>query len=196
MTIAQQGDIVDRLKTISEQMDRCQKSLIEFLETKRESFPRFYFISDEDMLEILGHSKSPSVIQTHLKKLFMGIHSVVLSEDQKFITHMVSADKETVELKRPVSIEEDDVEKWLVALDDCMKETLKDLLASCVKVQEVTDSACIEKYPSQILQVALQVHFSLAVESAITSKSLEEVGKGVASVSQQADGLLLRMLVW
>ncbi|KAH8617995.1 putative Dynein heavy chain N terminal region 2 domain1 [Trypanosoma vivax] len=179
MTIAQQGDIVDRLKTISEQMDRCQKSLIEFLETKRESFPRFYFISDEDMLEILGHSKSPSVIQTHLKKLFMGIHSVVLSEDQKFITHMVSADKETVELKRPVSIEEDDVEKWLVALDDCMKETLKDLLASCVKVQEVTDSACIEKYPSQILQVALQVHFSLAVESAITSKSLEEVEKGL-----------------
>ncbi|ORC91608.1 putative dynein heavy chain [Trypanosoma theileri] len=177
MTIGSQSDIVDRLKTILEQIERCQKSLIEYLETKRESFPRFYFISDEDMLEILGHSKNPSVIQTHLKKLFMGIHSVLFSEDQKSITHMVSADKETVKLKNDISIEEDDVEKWLIRLDACMRETLQDLLFECVKVKDLMSMETIEMYPSQILQVAQQIHFAISIENAITSNQLQSVGE-------------------
>ena len=31
---------------------------------------------DDDLLEILGQSKNPAVIQSHLKKLFAGIHKV------------------------------------------------------------------------------------------------------------------------
>ncbi|EAN79214.1 dynein heavy chain, putative [Trypanosoma brucei brucei TREU927] len=182
MTIASQADIVDRLKTILDQIERCQKSLMEFLESKRESFSRFYFISDEDMLEILGHSKSPSVIQAHLKKLFMGINSVIFSEDHKFITHMVSSDREQVELAKPVSIEEDDVEKWLVALDQCMKETLQRLLASCVKVKNIIDPEPINRYPSQVLQVTLQVQFSAAVEEAISKNSLSALGGELKNV--------------
>jgi dynein heavy chain 2 len=37
---------------------------------------RFYFLGDDDLLEILGQSKNPTVIQSHLKKLFAGIHKV------------------------------------------------------------------------------------------------------------------------
>ena len=55
---------------------RCQKSLNEFLEEKRSAFPRFYFIGDDDLLEILGQSTNPVVIQSHLKKLFAGMYAV------------------------------------------------------------------------------------------------------------------------
>lgn len=44
---------------------------------KRLRFPRFYFLGDEDLLEILGQANKQHVIQSHLKKLFSGIHSVV-----------------------------------------------------------------------------------------------------------------------
>ena len=67
-------------------------------------FPRFYFIGDDDLLEILGQSKNPEVIQTHLKKLFAGIHSVVFSEDSKFIKAMQSIEKEVVPLLNPVEV--------------------------------------------------------------------------------------------
>jgi len=46
------------------------------MESKRHVFPRFYFISNYDLLEILGNSKNPECIQPHLKKLFTNVHSI------------------------------------------------------------------------------------------------------------------------
>lgn len=71
----------DTLDTILSQLDRCQKALNDYLEEKRSKFPRFYFIGDDDLLEILGQSKNPAVIQSHLKKLFAGIHKVQFNKD-------------------------------------------------------------------------------------------------------------------
>ena len=67
-------------------------------------FPRFYFIGDDDLLEILGQSTNPNVIQTHLKKLFAGIHSVQFDEGNKHITAMKSLDGEVVPLRRQIQI--------------------------------------------------------------------------------------------
>ena len=53
----------DTLKTMLDQLERCQKALADFLEQKRSAMPRFYFIGDDDLLEILGQAKNPTVIQ-------------------------------------------------------------------------------------------------------------------------------------
>lgn len=60
--------IKDQFVTMADQLERCQRALVSFLEEKRAAFPRLYFIGDEDLLEILGQSSNPEVIQTHLKK--------------------------------------------------------------------------------------------------------------------------------
>jgi dynein heavy chain 2 len=66
------------LEQVGDQLNRCQKALNDFLEEKRLAFPRFYFLGDDDLLEILGQSTNPAVIQSHLKKLFQGINQVSL----------------------------------------------------------------------------------------------------------------------
>ena len=78
------------LTQMLDQLQRCQKSLNEFLEEKRSAFPRFYFIGDDDLLEILGQATNPIVIQSHLKKLFAGIHSVDFDEQCTQIIAMKS----------------------------------------------------------------------------------------------------------
>ena len=67
-------------------------------------FPRFYFIGDDDLLEILGQATNPTVIQSHLKKLFAGIHSVDFDEGCDHIVAMKSLDGEVVALRKKVQI--------------------------------------------------------------------------------------------
>lgn len=50
-----------------------QRALEQYLETKRHVFPRFYFISNDDLLEILANARRPELIQQHIKKLFENI---------------------------------------------------------------------------------------------------------------------------
>jgi dynein heavy chain len=54
---------------LSDQLEVCQKSLSEYLDTKRCAFPRFYFISDDELLAILG-TADPTSVQEHMLKLF------------------------------------------------------------------------------------------------------------------------------
>lgn len=49
-------------------LDRCQKSLNDYLDSKRRMFPRFYFISTDELLSILGNS-DPSCVQEHMIKV-------------------------------------------------------------------------------------------------------------------------------
>lgn len=45
---------------------------------KRNSFPRFYFLGDDDLLEILGQATKEEIIQKHIRKLFPGCQSLVI----------------------------------------------------------------------------------------------------------------------
>ncbi|VDM76186.1 unnamed protein product [Strongylus vulgaris] len=102
------------LELVIDQLNRCQKALNQFLEEKRSAFPRFYFLGDDDLLEILGQSTNPTVIQSHLKKLFqvssfvffffLGIDKVVFGSYNETITAMLSAQGEVVQLNRPVRV--------------------------------------------------------------------------------------------
>lgn len=65
---------------MSEKLELIERALELYLETKRQLFPRFYFISNDDMLEILGNAKKPDVVQQHLRKLFDNLYKLKLDK--------------------------------------------------------------------------------------------------------------------
>ncbi len=65
------------------------------MEKKREGFARFYFLSDDDLLEILSQTKEPTAVQPHLKKVFENMYEVEFEETKKIIA-MFSGEKEKI----------------------------------------------------------------------------------------------------
>lgn len=72
--------LLEELNDMNIKLEEIQKSLDMYLETKRQIFPRFYFLSNDDLLEILGQSKNPKAVQPHLKKCFDNIKSLEMNK--------------------------------------------------------------------------------------------------------------------
>lgn len=79
-------------------MDRIQKNLDAYLEEKRTQFPRFYFISSDELLQMLAHQADISQVERHLNKLFGNIQRLSISTetDPPEIASMISSEKEEV----------------------------------------------------------------------------------------------------
>lgn len=73
----------EKLSEMSAKLEEIQKALDMYLETKRQIFPRFYFLSNDDVLEILGQSQNPQAMQPHLKKCFDNIKSLTIEKAGK-----------------------------------------------------------------------------------------------------------------
>lgn len=92
-TKANGGDTLDMLRGISADLDRCQKSLSQYLEGKQMAFPRFYFISQDDLLQILG-SSDPKAIQPYLISLFDNCKRLNFGKGDKQFIGMTSEEGE------------------------------------------------------------------------------------------------------
>lgn len=114
-------------------LEAIQKELRSFLESKRGIFPRFYFLSNEDLLEIIGQGKDPKPINKHIKKIFEGINAIDTdggngkgNEKVYVIKKILSQDGEVIDLDGDLGVKTDiNVENWLKTLTVKMREALR-----------------------------------------------------------------------
>ncbi|XP_040982062.1 LOW QUALITY PROTEIN: dynein heavy chain 10, axonemal [Aquila chrysaetos chrysaetos] len=112
------------LHHINDVLEKCQKSLNDYLDSKRNAFPRFFFISDEELLSILG-SSNPLCVQEHMIKMYDNVASLRFQDgdsDVKIATAMISAEGEVMEFRQAVAAE-GRVENWMTAVLAEMRRT-------------------------------------------------------------------------
>nr|8FD6_A Chain A, Cytoplasmic dynein 1 heavy chain 1,Serine--tRNA ligase [synthetic construct]8FDT_A Chain A, Cytoplasmic dynein 1 heavy chain 1,Serine--tRNA ligase [synthetic construct]8FDU_A Chain A, Cytoplasmic dynein 1 heavy chain 1,Serine--tRNA ligase [synthetic construct] len=168
------------LERLADLLGKIQKALGEYLERERSSFPRFYFVGDEDLLEIIGNSKNVAKLQKHFKKMFAGVSSIILNEDNSVVLGISSREGEEVMFKTPVSItEHPKINEWLTLVEKEMRVTLAKLLAESVTEVEIFGKATsidpntyitwIDKYQAQLVVLSAQIAWSENVETALSS---------------------------
>ena len=108
--------LLERLQEANKNLEIIQKELNNYLEKKREIFARFYFLSNDDLLEILSQTKEPTAVQPHLKKVFENINEIEF-DDSKKIKAMMSAEKEKVGFVEDVDPKSKNVENWMNELE-------------------------------------------------------------------------------
>ncbi|KAG2237733.1 dynein heavy chain [Thamnidium elegans] len=173
-------NIQKSLERLAELLSKIQKALGEYLERERSSFPRFYFVGDEDLLEIIGNSKDILRIQKHFKKMFAGISTILLNDDLTSITGMASKEGEEVIFKNPVSVKDNPkINDWLTLLENEMRVSLALLLNDAVTELDTIYNAdemsspefmeWIDRYPAQLVVLAAQIIWTQSVDKALTT---------------------------
>ncbi|KAK7504322.1 hypothetical protein BaRGS_00004626, partial [Batillaria attramentaria] len=194
MDVLNVANVQRQLERLADLLGKIQKALGEYLERERASFPRFYFVGDEDLLEIIGNSKNIPRLQKHFKKMFAGVASIVLSEDESHVTGLTSKEGEEVVFATPVSIAaHPKINEWLTLVEKEMRVTLAKQLAAAVQdvaafksgqVDQAKYLEWVDKYQAQLVVLAAQISWSESLEQTLAS------GSDVSSVLKAVDTTL------
>ncbi|NXP52612.1 DYH17 protein, partial [Heliornis fulica] len=162
-----------KLEALQKRLALCEKSLAEYLETKRLVFPRFYFISSADLLDILSKGNEPVEVSRHLPKLFDSLAKLRFqvsadSKPLKVALGMVSRDEEYVPLDAHCDLS-GQVEVWLNRVLVSMRSTLRRLIPEAAATyEEKPREQWVFNYPAQVALVCTQIWWSSEVEIAFS----------------------------
>ena len=94
---------MDLFRTHNAALERIQKSLEAYLETKRVAFSRFYFLSNDELLEILSQARNVQAVQPFLLKCFDALAQLEFGSTERTrttILAMISPKGERIALPR------------------------------------------------------------------------------------------------
>eukprot|EP00599_Poterioochromonas_sp_BG-1_P008225 CAMPEP_0173135378 /NCGR_PEP_ID=MMETSP1105-20130129/1860_1 /TAXON_ID=2985 /ORGANISM="Ochromonas sp., Strain BG-1" /LENGTH=4194 /DNA_ID=CAMNT_0014047373 /DNA_START=78 /DNA_END=12662 /DNA_ORIENTATION=- len=186
--------IEEKFKKANEKLEEITKGLNDYLEMKRLYFPRFFFLSNDELLEILSQTKEPRAVQPHLGKCFEGINKVKFEKDLK-ISQIISAEGEEVNLDRPVDPEnpanKGNVEKWLLEIESIQWESVRTLtVGSLAEYPKIHRKQWILNWPAQVILGVSSVFWTQEVTAALVAGG----GKALIECNNKLDMQLKDMV--
>ncbi|XP_074052253.1 dynein axonemal heavy chain 6 isoform X2 [Macrotis lagotis] len=173
---ATQPGLLETFQNNNALLDQIQKCLEAYLESKRVIFPRFYFLSNDELLEILAQTRNPQAVQPHLRKCFDAISrlefAVLISnepkvpgietEPEKILTNdilaMLSPEGERVGLGKGLKAR-GNVEDWLGKVEEAMFTSLRRLSKAAIADYQckVRIEWVVAGHPSQVVLTISQI---------------------------------------
>eukprot|EP00230_Micromonas_polaris_P000498 CAMPEP_0119208236 /NCGR_PEP_ID=MMETSP1327-20130426/486_1 /TAXON_ID=38833 /ORGANISM="Micromonas pusilla, Strain RCC2306" /LENGTH=4554 /DNA_ID=CAMNT_0007204705 /DNA_START=159 /DNA_END=13823 /DNA_ORIENTATION=- len=192
------------LPHLTEQLELCQKSLTAFLDTKRAEFPRFYFVSDPTLLEILSLGSDPQSVTPHFQSgLFDSLTEVTFDKvDKTKMLEMFSQQNECVKFVTEVNgilepnpvMAVGNIEVWLQSLVDGMQEAIRSII-------KMANSAVFEQdletfvfgHPAQISLLGIQFLWTADMQGALVVAKKDKTA--MSKASKKSEALLKEMIV-
>lgn len=155
---------LESLKNICEGIDTCERSLNDYLEQKKKAFPRFYFVANQALLDILSNGNRPLKVDEYLGDMFDGVKKLDFSkapDTGKIASGHYSKDTEKNVWAQDMVIE-GAVENYLTQLEEHFRLMLREELEKARATADLWESDkarefWLEDYCSQLSLVATQI---------------------------------------
>ena len=195
MSVAKNSKLLDSLEESRELLDSIQSGLNDYLEKKRLFFPRAFFLSNDELLEILAETKDPLRVQPHLKKCFEGIKSLDFKESLD-IAGMISSEGEHVtfpykHINEASAINPQQanglVERWLVDVERVMRKSVARCIDEAMEdylVPGMQRTDWLLKWPGQVVLCVTQIFWTREITSALSSRH-ENKSASLAKLSEK-----------
>jgi dynein heavy chain len=172
-------------------LESIQKSLEEYLETKRMAFPRFYFLSNDELLEILSQTRDPHAVQPFMAKCFDAIKRIKFGEGPTAteISGFTDPAGEVVPLTEATKAE-GAVEFWLLAFEKGMRGALYDMCKAAnvgypaERDGKINRREWLWTYPAQVVIAIDQVQWTYDCQAALVAM---ETGENPAASQEFLD---------
>ncbi|XP_072114311.1 dynein axonemal heavy chain 6 isoform X1 [Mobula birostris] len=170
---ATQSGTLEALRNNNALLEQILKCLEAYLESKRVIFPRFYFLSNDELLEILAQTRNPQAVQPHLHKCFDAISRLEFAlaqaeekpaegEPEKVYTNdilaMISPEGEKVGLGKGLKAR-GNVEDWLGKVEEAMFSSLRRLCKVAIADYQTQPRVewVVSGHPSQVILTISQL---------------------------------------
>ena len=157
------------------ELERVQKNLADYLETKRTAFARFYFLSNDELISILSQTKDPNAVQPHLRKCFEAVHTITMQGAECEMTEMISGEKERIPFMTKI-YPRGSVEIWMGEIETMMRRSVR-----AVTEEGLNDYATMKRgdfvlsHCAMVVLSATQKYWTSEVEAALNDKGAEGV---------------------
>ena len=184
------------LPHILEQLEICESLLVKQLDGKRSSFPRFYFVSDRLLLEMISEGCNPLILDDTVHSIFEEIKSVTIDEDNaELVTHLNAKREnaeETFELGDVVETQRE-IEIFLVDLASEVGRSLRNMVLD-LQPDKHTLLQSIETFPLQVCIIHLQIKWTRDCQGALERASDKNVMLYTAKRQESALSDVLSLL--
>jgi dynein heavy chain len=162
LVVVSKPKMLEKLRYSESLLEDINRGLNDYLEKKRLFFPRFFFLSNDELLEILSETKDPLRVEPHLKKCFEGISKLSFTQTKK-INAIQSSENELVSCIREIAPEEANglVEKWLQQVEEVMRLSLRmEAQKSIDAYERLSRKDWVTSFPGQIVLACSIVYWT------------------------------------
>ncbi|KAH0814233.1 hypothetical protein GEV33_008564 [Tenebrio molitor] len=171
-TTVNNTNILPDLLHCNQQFELINQGVNRYFDKIRQYFPRFYFVSNEEMFRILSLTNDPTGIRRFIKSLFHEIKNLKFDENAA-ILGILSEHDEILHLLEDINTQQFQgcVEMWLKELESQIRMTIRRMIGESFKNHDQEN--WILNWSCQVLTVVTRIVFTIDTHNAIKNNTLD-----------------------